>query len=105
MNKVLGMVFSLAVIAGSATVASAQDAPPPPPPGFGGGGQRMMFQFPTFSDLDKNKHKKINKDESPSQLPPQMFDRMDSNRDGSVDEEEWKAMTAQFTGARPGGER
>jgi Ca2+-binding EF-hand superfamily protein len=104
MNKVLGLLFSLSVLAGGTIVASAQDHPPPPPPGFGGGGQRMM-QFPTFADLDKNKDKKISKDEMPSQLPPQMFDRMDSNRDGSVDEEEWKAMMAQFSGGgggRPG---
>src|SRR4030095_15443634 len=106
MNKVLGLIFSVAVFAGGATVASAQDQPPPPPPGgFGGGGQRMMqFQMPTFADLDKNKDKKISKDEMPAQFPPQMFDRVDSNHDGSIDEEEWKAMTAQFTGGR-GGER
>ena len=63
----------------------------------------MMVQLPTFADLDKNKDKKLSKDEMPGQMPPQMFDRMDSNRDGSVDEEEWKAMMGQFqTGGRPG---
>jgi Ca2+-binding EF-hand superfamily protein len=106
MNKFVGFVFSVVLIVGSATVASAQDAPPPPPPGFGGGGQRMMqFQMPTFAELDKNKDKKLSKDEVPPQFPPQMFDRVDSNHDGSIDEEEWKALTAQFTGGRPGGER
>ena len=106
MKKTFGLIFLVAMLAGGATVASAQDAPPPPPPGFGGGGQqRMVFQFPTFAELDKNKDKKISKDEMPSQFPPQMFDRMDSNKDGSVDEEEWKALTAQFSGGRPGGER
>ncbi|HZM89637.1 MAG TPA: EF-hand domain-containing protein [Blastocatellia bacterium] len=107
MKKILGVAFSLAMIAGGATTASAQDQPPPPPPGFqGGGGQRMMqFQMPTFADLDKNKDKKISKDEMPSQFPPQMFDRVDTNRDGSIDEEEWKALTTQFGAGRPGGER
>jgi len=104
MNKVLGIVFSLSVLAGCATVASAQDHPPPPPE-FGGGGQRMMqFQMPTFADLDKNKDKKITKDEMPAQFPPQMFDRVDTNHDGSIDEEEWKALSANFGGGR-GGDR
>src|SRR6185436_12685072 len=97
MNRVLGLMFSLVVFAGGATVASAQDQPPPPPGGFGGG-QRMQFQMPTFADLDKNKDKKISKDEFPSQFPPQMFDRLDTNHDGSIDEEEWKTMLAQFSG-------
>jgi Ca2+-binding EF-hand superfamily protein len=105
MNKVLGIVFSLAVVAGGATVASAQDHPPPQPE-FGGGGQRMQFQMPTFAELDKNKDKKLSKDEVPAQFPPQMFDRVDTNHDGSIDEEEWKALTAQFGGGgRGGGER
>ncbi len=104
MNRVLGLLFSLAVIAASATVASPQDQPPPPPPGFGGGGQRVVqFQMPTFAELDKNKDKKISRDEFPSQFPPQMFDRIDTNHDGSIDEEEWKTMTSQFGGGRGGG--
>jgi Ca2+-binding EF-hand superfamily protein len=104
MNRSRVLILSFVVIAGSATIASAQDHPPPPPPEFSGGGQRMMqFQFPTFADLDKNKDKKISKDEFPSQMPPQLFDRMDSNHDGSIDEEEWKTMTSQFTGGGRGG--
>jgi Ca2+-binding EF-hand superfamily protein len=104
MNRFLGLVISLAVMVGGATVASAQDQPPPPPPGFGGGGQRMMqFQMPTFAELDKNKDKKLSKDEVPAQFPPQMFDRVDTNHDGSIDEEEWKALTSQFTGGGRGG--
>src|SRR5688572_20239756 len=104
MKKFLGLMFSIAVTAGSSTIASAQDHPPMPP--SGGGGQRMQFQMPTFADLDKNKDKKISKDEFPGQFPPQMFDRMDGNPDGSIDEEEWKTMTSQFTGGgRGGGER
>jgi Ca2+-binding EF-hand superfamily protein len=101
MNKFFGLVFSITVIIGGATIASAQDVPVPPPPGGFGGGQRMMqFQMPTFADLDKNKDKKISKDEFPSQFPPQLFDRIDTNHDGSIDEEEWKTMQAQFTGGR-----
>ena len=67
----------------------------------------MQFQMPTFAELDKNKDKKLSKDEVPPQFPPQMFDRVDANHDGSIDEEEWKALTAQFTGGGrgPGGER
>ncbi|MEK6323407.1 MAG: hypothetical protein AABN33_17345 [Acidobacteriota bacterium] len=101
MKKFLGLMFSLAVMAGSSAVASAQDHPPMPPPG---GFQRMQFQgMPNFADLDKNKDKKISKDEFPSQFPSQMFDRMDGNHDGSIDEEEWKTMTSQFTGGGRGG--
>jgi Ca2+-binding EF-hand superfamily protein len=100
MSKFFGLVFTIALIAGGASIASAQDAPPPPPPGFGGGQRVMQFQMPTFADLDKNKDKKISKDEFPSQFPPQAFDRFDTNHDGSIDEEEWKAMTAGFGGGR-----
>lgn len=100
MNKFFGLFFSLLVIVGWVTVASAQDVPVPPPPGGFGGGQRMQFQMPTFADLDKNKDKKISKDEFPSQFPPQLFDRIDTNHDGSIDEEEWKTMQAQFSGGR-----
>ncbi|MEK6286580.1 MAG: EF-hand domain-containing protein [Acidobacteriota bacterium] len=92
MKKVFGLLFSFAVMAGSIAVASAQDHPPmPPPPGFGGGGQRMQIQMPEFADLDKNKDKKISREEA-AQMPPQFFDRLDANRDGFLDEEEWNAM-------------
>src|ERR1051325_11481067 len=103
MKRVFGFLFALAVVTGSASFA-AQDQPPPPPPGgFGGGGpQRMQFQMPTFAELDKNKDKKISKDEFPSQFPPQMFDRLDANHDGFIDEAEWNAMQAPFGGG-PGG--
>src|ERR1044071_8645668 len=95
MKRLFGFLFALAFFTGSASFAAAQDQPPPPPGGFGGGGpQRMQFQMPTFADLDKNKDKKISKDEFPSQFPPQLFDRIDTNHDGSIDEEEWKTMQA-----------
>jgi Ca2+-binding EF-hand superfamily protein len=104
MKRFFGLLVFIAVAAGSVL---AQDQPPPPPPGgFGGGGQRMVqFQMPTIAELDKTKDKQISKDEFPSQFPPQAFDRMDTNHDGFIDEEEWKAMTAQFTGGGRGGER
>jgi Ca2+-binding EF-hand superfamily protein len=93
MKRVFGFVFTLAAIAGSSTVAFAQDDHPPPPPGMQpGSGMRMQFQMPTFADLDKNKDKKISKDEFPSQFPAQFFDRLDANKDGSIDEEEFNAM-------------
>jgi Ca2+-binding EF-hand superfamily protein len=102
MKRFFGLLVFIAVAAGNVL---AQDQPPPPPPGgFGGGGQRMVqFQMPTFADLDKNKDKKISKDEFPSQFPPQMFDRMDTNHDGFIDEEEWKTMTSQFNAGGRGG--
>ena len=105
MKRVFELALSMAVIIGGGAAALGQDhVPVPPPPGFGGGGQqRMMMQFPQFADLDKNKDKKISKDEFPSQFPAQMFDRLDTNRDGAIDEEEWKTMMAQFgAGGRPG---
>jgi Ca2+-binding EF-hand superfamily protein len=105
MKRFLALVFLLAMTAASATVAVAQEPPPMPPQG-GQPGMRMQFQMPTFADLDKNKDKKISKDEFPGQFPPQMFDRVDGNHDGYIDEEEWKAMTAQFGGGgRGGGDR
>ena len=68
-----------------------------PPPG-GQPGMRMQFQMPSFADLDKNKDKKISREEFPSQFPPQMFDRLDTNHDGFIDEEEWNAMRRNFGG-------
>jgi len=95
-------MFSFAVIAASATVASAQDEHPPMPPGMQqGGGMRMQFQMPTFADLDKNKDKKISRDEFPSQFPAQAFDRLDANHDGFIDEEEFNAMRRGMTMGAP----
>ncbi len=96
MKRFFGLVVFIAVAAGSAL---AQDPPPMPPGGQQGGGMRM--QLPSFADLDKNKDKKISREEWPSQMA-QAFDRFDTNHDGFIDEEEWNAMRARFGGAGGG---
>jgi len=102
MKRFFGVVNILLVIAAGAAVASAQDMPPQgsggPPPGGGG----MRFQMPSFSDMDKNKDKKLARDEFPSQIPSQVFDRLDENKDGFVDEEEWGRGRSRMGG---GGQR
>src|SRR5215216_3741297 len=100
MKRFFGLVFSLAVMAGGAASASAQDTPPVGgATGYQpGGGMRMQFQMPSFADLDKNKDKKLSRDEMPAQFPPQVFDRLDENKDGFVDEEEWGRMRSRFGG-------
>jgi len=70
--------------------------------GAGGGQMRMQFQMPSFAELDKNKDKKLSRDEMPGQFPPQVFDRVDTNHDGFIDEEEWNAMRARFSGGGGG---
>ena len=95
MKRILGLMFSLAVMAGSEIVGCAQDEPRMPPQDRQPGGMRM--QIPTFADLDKNKDKKLSREEA-GQLPPQMFDRLDTNHDGFIDEEEWNAMRRGFGG-------
>jgi Ca2+-binding EF-hand superfamily protein len=104
MKKFFGMFFSIAAMA---VIANAQDMPPqgPPPGGPPGGGMRMQFQMPNFAELDKNKDKKISRDEMPSQFPSQIFDRWDTNKDGFVDEEEFNSVRARFGGAGGGGPR
>ena len=108
MKKFFGLIFSIAVMACGAARINGQDLPPqgPPPGGPGpGGGMRMQFQMPTFAELDKNKDKKISRDEMPSQMPPQVFDRWDTNKDGFVDEEEFGAIRPRFAGGPGGGPR
>ena len=96
MKRFFGLVLFIGLVS---SCAFAQEPPPMPPGGFGGGGQRMQIQLPTFADIDKNKDKKISKEEwASSQLPPQMFDRLDSNHDGFIDEEEFNAMRRGFGG-------
>src|SRR4051812_23231132 len=98
MKRSLVIFFTIAILLGVPAVAGAQDAPPqgPPPGGMGGGGG--MRQMPQFADLDKNKDKKISKDEWPSQMPAQFFDRLDTNHDGFIDETEWNAMRQRYGG-------
>jgi Ca2+-binding EF-hand superfamily protein len=100
MKRTAQFVMLLTLVLGGAMAASAQDIPPGPPQG--GGGQQMRFQMPTFAELDKNKDKKISKDEMPQQFPPQMFDRLDANKDGFIDETEWNAMQNFRGGPRMG---
>jgi Ca2+-binding EF-hand superfamily protein len=109
MKKFFALMFLTSVMLAGAGAARAQDHPPQmPPPGAGPGGpggMRMQMQMPTFADLDKNKDKKLTRDEFPSQMPPQFFDRLDENKDGSVDEEEFNRMRSgrtEFRGPRFG---
>ncbi len=85
MKTVFKLLMFTITMAGAALSAAAQDAPPPMPPG--GGGPQMQFRFPTFEEMDKNKDKKISKDEF--QGPAQFFDRLDENKDGFIDEAEF----------------
>src|SRR5437867_177946 len=99
MKRMFGSLTLFAVICVAGIAASAQEPQQTPPPGGGGrgqgGGQRM--QLPSFAEMDKNKDKKLSKEEL-SQMPPQFFDRLDENKDGFIDEEEWNKR-----GNRPGG--
>ncbi len=82
----------------------AQEGHPPggfpqgPPPG--GPGQRMQMQMPAFADLDKNKDKKLTRDEVPF---AQMIDGMDENKDGYVDEAEFERARQRMSNRGPGG--
>jgi Ca2+-binding EF-hand superfamily protein len=60
----------------------------------------MQFQMPSFADLDKNKDKKISRDEW--QGPAQFFDRLDTNHDGFIDETEFNAMRQRYGGGGGG---
>jgi Ca2+-binding EF-hand superfamily protein len=66
---------------------------------------RMQFQMPSFAELDKNKDKKLSREEMPPQFSAQAFDRVDTNHDGFIDEEEWSAMRSRFGGGMGGGPR
>jgi Ca2+-binding EF-hand superfamily protein len=81
--RALTAALSIILVLGLCRASFAQQDPPPPAPVF------RNFQMPTFADLDKNKDKKITRDELPGQFPAQAFDRMDENKDGFIDEEEW----------------
>jgi Ca2+-binding EF-hand superfamily protein len=102
MKKFFELAITSLFIFGCAAIVPAQEGPPPmPQQGPPGGGQRMQMQMPAFSDLDKNKDKKISKDEAPPQMG-QFFDRLDENKDGFIDETEWNAM-GRFRGGPGGG--
>jgi len=103
MKRFFGLLILILLTAGS---VFAQDPPPMPPAGGPGGGQmRMQFQMPSFAELDKNKDKKLSREEMPPQFPAQAFDRVDTNHDGFIDEEEWNAMRSRFGGGMGGGPR
>ncbi|MGA9773420.1 MAG: EF-hand domain-containing protein [Blastocatellia bacterium] len=103
MKRFFGLLFSMAMMA---VITNAQDMPPQgPPPGGPQPGMRMQFQMPSFAELDKNKDKKISRDEMPGQFPPQVFDRWDANKDGFVDEEEFSTVRTRFGGPGGGGPR
>jgi Ca2+-binding EF-hand superfamily protein len=103
MKKIFELAITSLFIFGCAAIVPAQEGPPPPPPMPQGGGRQMQMQMPAFSDLDKNKDKKLSKDEFPAQMPAQMFDRMDDNKDGFVDENEWNTSMTRFRGGPGGG--
>lgn len=87
---------------GGALMAAAQEDMPPQPIGARGGQGRPNFQMPEFADLDKNKDKKISKDEFPQNFPSQFFDRLDENKDGFIDEQEWSRSRQRFAGGGRG---
>jgi Ca2+-binding EF-hand superfamily protein len=60
------------------------------------------MQMPSFAELDKNKDKKLSRDEL-GQMPPQFFDRMDENKDGFIDEEEFNRSRQRMGGPGGGG--
>jgi Ca2+-binding EF-hand superfamily protein len=102
MKRLFGLLGLCGAMAVGAQVATAQEPPPFPPQGPGPGGQgNFRMQMPNFADLDKNKDKKLSKDEVPM---PQMMDRLDENKDGFIDEEEWNRMRGRM-GAGGGGPR
>ena len=84
MKMLLKTSSVLVVLVFTGLTAVAQDQPP----GQRGGG--MGGRMPNFADLDKNKDKKISRDEW--QGAPQFFDRLDENKDGFIDEEEFNRM-------------
>lgn len=89
---------SAVVLTGQDVFVYRQDGPP------GGGQRQMTFQPPSFADLDKNKDKKLSKEEM-SQFGPfadRIFERLDENKDGFIDEEEYNKMRAG-RGMGPGG--
>ena len=88
--------------AASAPPAADGASPPPPPPGPGGRG----FGGRMFARLDTNGDGVIDRDEYRAQAA-QRFDRMDTNKDGKVDAAERQAAREameQMRGRRGGGD-
>jgi Ca2+-binding EF-hand superfamily protein len=104
MKRLFGSLTLFGVMLAGGLVASAQDPQQTPPPGGGRGGQGGRMQMPSFADLDKNKDKKLSKEEA-SQIPPQFFDRLDENKDGFLDEEEYNRRGGRMGGGGGGGPR
>ena len=102
MKRLFGSLTLFGVMLAGGLVASAQDPQQTPPPGGGRGGGQGGRQMPSFADMDKNKDKKLSKDEL-SQMPPQFFDRLDENKDGFIDEEEWNRRGGRMGGGGGGG--
>src|SRR5260370_22223104 len=99
MKKPYMALFFASLMAASAMAASAQDSPPQDrqgPPGEG----RQRFQMPSFAEMDKNKDGKISRDEWKG--PAQIFDRIDTNHDGFIDQAEYDQWQQR---ARVGGGR
>jgi Ca2+-binding EF-hand superfamily protein len=90
---------------------SRDEIPAPPGPG-GAGDSRAMAEMMLrrLKEADKNGDGKISKDEAPPGIAA-MFDRMDSNSDGVLDQEEVRGalekigQRAHEAGAKPPGER
>jgi Ca2+-binding EF-hand superfamily protein len=99
MKKLFDLIIAFAVMAAGTALASAQDFPPPPQQGPPGG---PRFQMPAFAELDKNKDKKLSRDEL-GQFPPQLFDRLDENKDGFIIEEEFNRTRNRGGGGAGGG--
>lgn len=77
------------------------------------GGQGGARKPKTFSEMDTNGDGKLTRDEFPSQIPAQVFDGMDADKDGSISRSEHSKAMAAFRarqqqgggagGGRPGG--
>src|SRR5215471_328805 len=102
MRKTYMALIFVSLMLASGVAASAQDFPPQGPQGPPGEG-RQRFQMPTFAEMDKNKDGKISRDEWKG--PAQLFDRIDTNHDGFIDENEYNQWQQQRGRGGAGGAR